>query len=534
MTISRPTHAPPSAAPAHLGGQAGEPRNARGKIKSPTELAAILADARKAGGKVVMAHGVFDLLHMGHVRHLEEARSFGSTLIVSVTADRFVNKGPGRPAFNQILRAEMLAALACVDWVIISEAPTAEPLIDILKPDIYVKGVEYSDERADVTGKIVSERESVERYGGKIVFTHDITFSSSELINQYIIQYEPQVRAFLDSVRENGEREKILNLLDSVSEMRVLVVGDTIIDDYNYVMPMGKAPKETLVTTLHQSREVFAGGAIATANHLANLCREVEVVTFFGDEPERAKLVRNSLLPNVKLTAVQRSDTPFTVKTRFIEPNYMRKIFEVYHMDDRPPSAEIQDELNAHIVERARGFDLVVVNDFGHGMIMRSTIEALTKSASFLAVNTQTNGGNFGFHLITRYPRADYVCIDLLEARLSVGDRYSSIDTIVEERLATAIDCSKIIVTQGKNGCLGYSRGEPTSWVPAFADKVVDTVGAGDAFFAITSPLVAAGGAIRHVAFLGSIASAIKVGIVGHRQPVDKVTLKKAVIALLK
>jgi rfaE bifunctional protein nucleotidyltransferase chain/domain len=519
--------------PAHLGGQAGGPRNARDKIKTATELAKILADTR-GNAKVVMAHGVFDLLHMGHVRHLEEARSLGSALIVSVTADKFVNKGPGRPAFNQVLRAEMLAALACVDWVIISEAPTAEDVIEILKPNIYVKGVEYSDERADVTGKIVSERETVERHGGKIVFTHDITFSSSELINRYIIQYEPQVRAFLDSVRKNGEQETILKLLDSVSDMRVLLVGDTIIDDYNYVMPMGKAPKENLVTTLHQSREVFAGGVIATANHVANICREVEVVTFFGNEPEHAKLVRSSLRPNVKLTAIQRPDSQFTMKSRFIEPNYMRKMFEVYHMDDRPPPSEVQDKLNSLITERMRDFDLVIANDFGHGMIMPSTVRTLTKSAPFLAVNVQTNGGNFGFHLITRYTRANFVCIDLLEARLSVGDRYSSVDTVVEEMLASAIDCSKIIVTQGKNGCVGYSRGEPTSWVPAFGDKVVDTVGAGDAFFAITSPLVAAGGAMRHVAFLGSIAGAIKVGIVGHRQPVDKVTLKKAVIALLK
>jgi rfaE bifunctional protein nucleotidyltransferase chain/domain len=522
------------AKPAHLGGGSGSPSIARDKIKSPDELASLLDSARKTAGKLVLAHGVFDLLHMGHVRHLEEARSFGTILVVSVTADKFVNKGPGRPVFNQILRAEMLAALACVDWVIVSEAPTAESVIEILKPDVYVKGVEYSDERADVTGKIVSEREIVERFGGEVIFTHDITFSSSELLNRYIIQYEPQVRAFLDSVRENKEQDTILNLLDSVSNMRVLVVGDTIIDDYNYVMPMGKAPKENLVTTLHQSREVFAGGVIATANHVANLCREVEVITFFGQESEHARLVRASLAPNVKLSEIQRDDIPFTVKTRFIEPTYMRKMFEVYRMDDRPPPVEIQSKLNALIAERARDFDLIVVNDFGHGMIMPSTIETLSKSARFLAVNVQTNGGNFGFHMITRYPRSDYVCVDLLEAQLAVGDRFSSADTVVEELLASAIDCAKIIVTQGKRGCVGYSRGEPTSWVPAFADKVVDTVGAGDAFFAITSPLVAAGGAIRHVAFLGCIAGAIKVGIVGHRQAVDKVTIKKAVIALLK
>lgn len=520
--------------PTHLGGGSAAPRIARDKIKTPADLAGVLAPNRKTAGELIMAHGVFDLLHMGHVRHLEEARSFGSMLVVSVTADRFVNKGPGRPVFNQHLRAEMLAALACVDWVVISDEPTSEKVIETLRPDIYVKGVEYSDERADITGKIISERETVERFGGKIVFTHDITFSSSELINRYVIQYEPQVRTFLDSVRENNEQTTILNLLDSVGGMRVLVVGDTIIDDYNYVMPMGKAPKENLVTTLHHSREIFAGGAIATANHLANICKEVEIITIFGSEPEHARLVQSSLRPNVKLTAIERAQAPFTVKTRFIDRNYMRKMFEVYRMDDKPPAAELQDKLNSIIADRARDVDLVVVNDFGHGMIMPSTVDVLTKTAQFLAVNAQTNGGNFGFHLITRYPRADYVCIDQLEARLSVGDRYSSIDTIVEELLASAIDCSKIIVTQGSRGCIGYSRGEPTSSVPAFTDKVVDTVGAGDAFFAITSPLVAVGGAIRHAAFLGCIAGAIKVGIVGHRQAIDKVTLKKAVIALLK
>ncbi len=520
--------------PAHLGGGPTAPRNARDKIKSPEQLAAMLAGDRKTMGKLVLAHGVFDLLHMGHVRHLEEARSFGDMLVVSVTADRFVNKGPGRPVFSQILRAEMLAALAYVDWVIVSEAPTAEMVIETVKPDVFVKGIEYSDERADVTGKIVSEREAVERNGGTIAFTHDITFSSSELINRYVMQYEPQVKAFLDSVREKNEQETILKLLDSASKLRVLVVGDTIIDDYTYVTPMGKAPKENLVATLHQSREVFAGGAVATANHLANICDNVELITFFGQEPEHARLVRASLNPNIKLNAIERDDTPFTMKTRFIDPSYMRKMFEVYRMDDRPPAAEVQDNLNKLIAERAREADLVVVNDFGHGMVMSSTIETLAKSAKFLAVNVQTNGGNFGFHLITRYPRADFVCIDQLEARLSVGDRYSGIDTVIEEMLAHKIDCPKIIVTQGQRGCTGYSRGEPTSWVPAFADKVVDTVGAGDAFFAITSPLVAAGGAIRHVGFLGCIAGAIKVGIVGHRQAVDKVSLKKAVIALLK
>lgn len=508
--------------------------SARGKIQPIDKLTKIIADIRQSGGTVVLAHGVFDLLHMGHVRHLEEARGFGSALIVSVTSDRYVNKGPGRPAFNDGLRAEMLAALSCVDWVTISDQPSAEPIVEELKPDFYVKGIEYSDERADITGKIVSEREAVERNGGTVIFTHDITFSSSELINRYLNPFEPQVRAFLDKVRERHEQDAILSLLDSVANKRVLLVGDTIIDDYNYVVPMGKAPKEHLVVTLHQEREVFAGGVIATANHIASLCRSVDVITLFGREAKHANLVRSSLASNVSLSAVERSNVPFTVKTRFIEPTYLRKLFEVYRMDDTPPPTLIEQKLCAMIRERAGDYDLVVVNDFGHGMITPAAVAELTASARFLAINVQTNGGNFGFHLVNRYPRADYICLDLLEARLAARDRFGSVDAVVKQLLSSEIDCSKIIVTQGQLGSVGYERGGPGTWVPAFANKVVDTVGAGDAFFAVTSPLVSAGGALQHVAFLGNIAGSIKVGIVGHRQSVDRVTLKKAVVSLLK
>ena len=94
-----------------------QPRMARNKIRSIAELGEIAARVKSEGRKVVLCHGVFDLLHMGHVRHLEEARSHGDILIVTITADAYVNKGPGKPVFSAALRAEMLAALSCVDFV---------------------------------------------------------------------------------------------------------------------------------------------------------------------------------------------------------------------------------------------------------------------------------------------------------------------------------------------------------------------------------------------------------------------------------
>jgi rfaE bifunctional protein nucleotidyltransferase chain/domain len=130
------------------------------------------------GKTVALAHGVFDLLHLGHVRHIEAAAREGDILILTITADRFVNKGPGRPVFTEQLRAEMLAALEFVDWVAINPHPSAEDMLRAVAPDVYVKGSEYASATDDVTGKIIAEREAVEAGGGRVVFTDDVTFSS--------------------------------------------------------------------------------------------------------------------------------------------------------------------------------------------------------------------------------------------------------------------------------------------------------------------------------------------------------------------
>ena len=127
----------------------------RDKVRTLDELAEITARLKRSGKTVVHAHGTFDLLHLGHVRHLEAARRLGDVLVVTVTADRFVNKGPGRPVFTEALRAEMLATLAYVDWVAINRAPDAVNVRSTVRPSVYVKGQDYANPEGDVTGKII-------------------------------------------------------------------------------------------------------------------------------------------------------------------------------------------------------------------------------------------------------------------------------------------------------------------------------------------------------------------------------------------
>ena len=186
------------------------------------------------------------------------------------------------------------------------------------------------------------------------------------------------------------------------------------------------------------------------------------------------------------------------------------------------------------IEERMAEADVVVVTDFGHGLLNKNTIELLKERAPFLAVNAQSNSANHGFNLISKYDRSDYICIDGPEARLAVHDKYASLETILQDSLPKQIDCSKMVITQGKNGCLVFDSKNGLSKVPALTSTIVDTVGAGDAFFALTAPLVASGLPMEQIGFLGNAAYAIKYGIVWHRKSVQKVPLIKFLTALLK
>lgn len=507
-----------------------EPRD---KIRTVDDMGLIAQALRQSGKVVVHAHGTFDLLHLGHVRHLEAARRLGDVLIVTVTADQFVNKGPGRPVFNEALRAEMLAALAYVDWVGINPSPDAVSAIATIRPAVYVKGQDYLNPEGDVTGKITAERIAVEAHGGRLAFTDEVSFSSSELINRHLNVFEPHVREHLSTLRRAGGLEEIIASIDRIRDYRVVLIGDAIIDEYVYVVPIGKSPKENMIATRYQDRELFAGGVFAAANHVASFCAQVDVVTCLGTQQSHKDLIHRTLRSNVRLHDINRPGAPTTRKRRFVDPAYMRKLFEVYYIDDDPMPTELQQKVDEKIADTIDGADVVIVTDFGHGLLGRSSIDLLTKKAKFLAVNCQSNSANMGFNLITRYSRADYVCVDAPEARLAISDRVSNAGDLAKQ-LLDVIDCPKVIITQGKHGCVTYERGGIVHTIPAFTKTVIDTVGAGDAFLSVTAPLAAAGGAMHQIGFIGNVVGALKVQIVGHRQFIEKPDLVKSITGLLK
>lgn len=486
---------------------------------------------RRAGLKIVHAHGCFDLLHPGHIAHLKSARDMGDMLVVTVTAAQYVNKGPGRPVYSDAQRAEMLAALEYVDYVALHHASDAVDAINKIQPSIYVKGQDYNEEQGAATPpSFADECAAVKAHGGKVVCTDGDPMSSSELINRHVNVYEPEVRQYLDSLR--ADLAQILALINSVADYRVLVVGDAIIDEYQYVLPIGKPPKESVIATRFQDVELFAGGVFATANHVASFVKDVDVVTCLGDSAASYdSFILSKLRKNVRLLPLTRRHSPTTKKTRWVDRASMRKLFEVYRIDDSP----LPDALQRGLAEMLLGqgaYDLVIVADFGHGMIHHPTMELLGR-APFLAVNTQTNSGNYGYNLITKYAHADYVCIDEPEARLAAADKTSALG-FVAEQLSRKVPCNNWLITQGKSGSVNYQTGFGNRTSPALAKSIVDTVGAGDAVFAVTAPMVKAGGPMDWIGFIGNVVGALAVGIVGNRSSVERTDVVRSITGLLK
>jgi rfaE bifunctional protein kinase chain/domain/rfaE bifunctional protein nucleotidyltransferase chain/domain len=506
-----------------------------GKIRTIEELAEVLASVRAENDdkKIVHCHGVFDLLHIGHIRHFEQAKKLGDVLVVTVTPDSYVNRGPDRPVFNENLRAEAIAALDCVDYVAINKWPMAVETISLLRPDFYVKGSEYRESEKDRTGGIILEEQAVKSVGGQIAFTDDITFSSSHLLNQRLSVFANQAGDYLTKFTERYSVDDVLRYLENARTLKVLVIGEAIIDEYQYCETLGKSGKEPILAVRYISGEKFAGGIMAVANNVAAFCDQVGMLTFLGAQDSQEDFIRENVDARIDMMFLYLDDAPTIVKRRFIEHYPLQKLFEEYKMGSSEDYLAHSQALCTKLRAVLPRYDVVIVTDYGHGMLGPEAIDILCAQAHFLAVNTQVNAANYGFNTVSKYHRADFICISEKEIRLEARSERRDIRDIVSE-VAERLSCRCMLITQGQEGCLCYSKGEGFFKVSAFTNRIVDRLGAGDAVLSVTSLCAAQNAPVEVVGFIGNAVGAQAVTTVGHRKSIERVPLLKHIESLMK
>lgn len=505
------------------------------KIKSLQEIAEILEKDRQKGLKIVQCHGVFDLLHPGHIRHFKAAKEQGDKLVVTLTPDRFVNKGPGRPAFTELLRLESLAALEDIDYVVLNDSPDAISAIQVIKPSFYVKGNEYSNHAADVTGKISEEAKAVEAVGGLIFYTDDIVFSSSSLLNRYFDAIPPEVTHFITQLKKNHTSDEIIKKIEALSDLKVLVIGDAIIDEYQFSEAMGQSGKGLHMVARALEREVFLGGSLIIANHIAQFSKNVTLLTAVGRDCPHLNFIRSHLDNNVHPELIFLEDTTTLVKKRYVlkDGKYLTKLFETYSGHEEPLNNDQTKTVVDFLKQKGSSYDLVLVCDFGNGFTNFPIIDAISDLTSFVALNTQTNSGNRGYNAVTNYRKANYISLNEPELRLAAHDRTSSLEGIAAD-ICQIMHCQNLAITRGVKGVTCYSSNGISFDLPAFATNSIDRIGAGDSYLSISALCLAKGYSPSLSAFIGSIAAAMSVQIIGNQEPIKKPPLCKFITRLMK
>jgi rfaE bifunctional protein kinase chain/domain/rfaE bifunctional protein nucleotidyltransferase chain/domain len=496
------------------------------KILTDKNLLKINSLIKRNKKKVGLCHGVFDLLHPGHIYYFQEAKKKCDILIVSVTADKYVLKGSGKPYFKEKHRMHALSSLEFIDYVILSEEKSAVNIIKKIKPDYYIKGSDYKNSKKDLTGKIHLEKKEVQKHGGKIIFTTGPIFSSSKIINNEFF-YNHQQNQFLSKLKKKYNIDTILKFIDKLNTNIPLVTGETIIDEYIFCKAIGKSGKEPYMVMQEKKSEKYLGGVLSISQNLASISNKVHLLTALGSIDDHKKKITKELRKNISLQYVLKKNLPTIVKKRFIEQVDNNKLLGIYNVMDDKDSINNENLLIKKFNKLAARSDLIIIADYGHGFFTKKFREVILKKNKFTALNAQVNAFSIGYHTIAGYKKADLVLMNETELRQELRDKSSERIQLIK-KLEKTIKTKYIAITHGKTGATIFStKNKELVTVPAFAREVIDKVGAGDALFPVLASCLKSKLPIDISLFLASISAAINAENYATKSLLNKVYFQK-------
>lgn len=491
------------------------------KICSRQRLVEVRRDARSAGRVLVHCHGCFDIVHPGHIQHLQYAKSLGDELLVTVSADSQVNKGADRPLIPDDLRALSLAALECVDWVYVNPHPTAVELLEEIQPDIYIKGKEYERNHDP---RFLAERDAVVQHGGRVVFSSgDVVYSSTSLIGLM------EGRETLADEKVARFRRKfdlgaasLHGLIGRFSGQKVVVVGDYILDRYHFCEAAGIAGEAPIMALRQIQGRDYDGGAAVVALHLAGLGARATLVTGLSEDRVSREIAMR--LSGAGL-AVESSGhrREIVIKSRYLADE--TKLFKVDQGTIDPIDSQCEQIVAEKIMTASRDAAAVVFADFGYGLITESLLDRIMPALrSAVPIITADVSGRQSSLL--RFKSVDLLCPTEREVRETLHDFSSGLGALVW-RLLSETEARQAIITLGKQGLVTFTpppraadaeMGRLSSeYLPAFSNRVVDSLGCGDALLATASLAMACGASLQAAAYLGSLAAGIEIQQVGNQ-----------------
>ncbi len=469
-----------------------------------------LSKLRKSKKKIGLCHGVFDILHYGHMLHLKKAKKNVDILVVSITSDKFVNKGPNQPINNAKKRLSLLSSIEYVDYVYLSDNKTSEKILSTLKPDIYFKGKDYL--KGDFTKNLQKEKKIVNKFGGKTFFTNTDLMSSTKIMNNNFELWQNDQKNYLKNISKSYTQKYFENFLKKIGKTEVNLIGEVILDKYVFVSPQGMTSKDPAMSMINNKSEIITGGVLAVAEILSNFVGKVNLYT-----ASNSNLInRLKKRKNIKIINLDHNRKT-QIKTRYINANRSEKILQVtnFKNDDKPiPNLNKKFKLLRKKIKKN-----LIICDYGIGLFSKPVIQFIESLKIKKYLNVQTNSLNLGFNSYKKYKRFYYVCLDRRE--WEIGLKNQKIDN------KTLVNHSKnnrniyFALTDGKYGStLFYNSSK--FYAPVFISKTVDTTGCGDAYFSITSLLLINGFQHNLIPFLGNVYAGMHSRFHGNKNIVEK------------
>ena len=496
------------------------------KLISSEDLSDKIKSLKKRKKKIVLCHGVFDIIHAGHISHFKSAKKFGDILIISVTSDKFVNKGFNRPMFDLNKRKKILSELSVVDYVCDSDSKDAISIIEKIKPNFYCKGPDYKKFNDDITNKIKKEINILKKFGGKFKVTEDQTFSSSKIINM-LNKGNTLNDKFLLKINKKFSKNFVSEAVKSFNDLKVLVIGESILDEYTYCETLGKSGKEPVLTMKPTSTERYLGGSLAICNHLSSFCKKISLVSYLGEDGSEESFIKKNLKLNIKPFFIKKKNSPTILKKRFIESVDNVKTLGVYSLNDDQLDKKNENDLYKIIKKQIPLHDLIIVCDYGHGLISKKISNLIIRSRKFYTYNSQINSSNFSHHRLDKFVNMKAIVINANELKHEFRDNNSSI-ILLGKKLQKKLKTKKIIITQGKDGVI-LINDKKVYHAPALTKNIVDKIGAGDAMLALTSLCFKKNLNEILTLYLGSLAAAHVVETMSNSSPISKQKLLKII-----
>ena len=482
---------------------------------------------QKKHEKIVICYGFFNIIHPGHIRYLEFARSFGSKLIVALQSKLASENQNLKTVFADKDRAFGVASLSSVDNVIILNEINLKQLVAEIKPNYLIVGEEF---KKNITNSIKSYNEdprplevsstinTLEKFGGKLLFHEGETnYASSELLNDNVKELSDERFTQLKNVL-NSKNVKLKDLKQTTNNFQkasILVIGDLIVDQYVACDALGMSAEAPIVVVRELKTKEYVGGAGIVACHVKSLGADCHFLSVTGDD-HNSEFVENKLNElRIKNTLIRDISRPTTFKIRYMVDN--QKMFRVSRLKEHFISEEIEEKLINEIRLKASKLNGIIISDFNYGVITERVLnEVMIVSKKYNLPTFADCQSSSQIGDISKFRNINLLTATEREVRLSLNSKSQSLE-IISNKIINRTKCRNFILKLGAEGFISYTKGNnERHHFPALSVNPLDTSGAGDSMLALISVGLSSGANFFEVCALSAFVTSLAVENLGN------------------